>query len=102
MQTEVERATVRESVEVIEELVGQLLWAFISTKDDLEMAGQAARRGQISGVWLLPTEMRSPAETATLVNWLQGVAPCPLLIGVDAEAGMGLVMGGATQLPTAM
>src|SRR5205823_10344552 len=40
--------TLRESIEVIDELVGQLLWAFISTKEDLELAGQAARRGRLS------------------------------------------------------
>ena len=34
--------------------------------------------------------MRSAAETATLVNWLQASSPVPLLIGVDAEAGLGL------------
>jgi len=46
--------------------------------------------------------MRSAAETTSLINWLQALAPVPLLIGVDAEAGLGLVMGGATHLPTAM
>jgi beta-N-acetylhexosaminidase len=102
MHAQVEGTTLRESIEVIDELVGQLLWAFISTKDDLEAAGQAARRGRLSGIWLLPTEMRSPADTVKLINWLQGVSPHPLLVGVDAEAGMGLVMGGATHLPTAM
>lgn len=102
MQTQVETKPVRESIETVGELVGQLLWAFISTKDDLELAGQAARRGRVSGIWLLPTEMRSPEDAVTLINWLQGVSPTPLLVGVDAEAGMGLVMGGATHLPTAM
>src|SRR5205085_2884909 len=58
--------------------------------------------GQLGGIWLLPMEMRSAAETATLVNWLQASSPVPLLVGVDAEAGLGLVMGGATELPTAM
>jgi beta-N-acetylhexosaminidase len=87
---------------MIDELVGQLIWAFISTGQDLELAEKAARKGHIGGIWLLPTEMRSPAETVALVNWLQAASPRPLLVGVDAEAGMGLVMGGATQLPTAM
>ena len=87
---------------MIDELVGQLVWAFISTRDDLESAARAAQRGHVSGVWLLPTEMRSPAETVALVNWLQAVSPQPLLVGVDAEAGLGLVMGAATYLPTAM
>jgi beta-N-acetylhexosaminidase len=86
----------------MEDLIGQLIWAFVTSKDDLEPASQAAQEGRISGVWLLPTEMRSAAETATLVNWLQASSPTPLLIGVDAEAGLGLVMGGATELPTAM
>jgi beta-N-acetylhexosaminidase len=86
----------------MEDVVGQLIWAFITTKDDLEPVARAAREGRVGGVWLLPTEMRSAAETVTLVNWLQASSPSPLLIGVDAEAGLGLVMGGATQLPTAM
>src|SRR5947209_5335815 len=86
----------------MEDRIGQLVWAFVSSKDDLEPAAQSAREGRIGGVWLLPTEMRSAAETATMINWLQSSAPIPLLIGVDAEAGLGLVMGGATQLPTAM
>lgn len=102
MQAQLDTAPRREGIEAIDEVVGQLLWAFISTKEDLEAAGQAARKGRLSGIWLLPTEMRSPEDAATLINWLQGVSPHPLLVGVDAEAGMGLVMGGATQLPTAM
>lgn len=102
MQAQAEGATLRETIEVVDDLVGQLLWAFISGKDDLERAGQAARRGRLAGVWLLPTEMRSPADAVMVINWLQSVSPRPLLVGVDAEAGLGLVMGGAVQLPTAM
>lgn len=102
MHATVDTKGVHGSVEMIDELVGQLVWAFISTKDDLESAEQAARKGHVSGIWLLPTEMRSPAETAALINRFQAVSPRPLLVGVDAEAGLGLVMGGATQLPTAM
>jgi beta-N-acetylhexosaminidase len=86
----------------MDDLIGQLIWAFIMSRDDLEPASQAAQEGRLGGVWLLPTEMRSAAETATLVNWLQASSPVPLLVGVDAEAGLGLVMGGATELPTAM
>jgi beta-N-acetylhexosaminidase len=86
----------------MDDVIGQLIWAFISSRDDLEPAAQAAQDGRISGVWLLPTEMRSAAETAMLVNWFQASSPTPLLIGVDAEAGLGLVMGAATETPTAM
>lgn len=82
--------------------IGQLIWAFIPSHEDLEPAAVAAQDGRIAGVWLLPPEMRSAAETATLVNWLQASAAVPLLVGVDAEAGLGLVMGGATDIPTAM
>lgn len=82
--------------------IGQLIWAFLSSHDDLEPAAAAAQDGRIAGVWLLPPEMRSAAETATLINWLQASTAVPLLVGVDAEAGLGLVMGGATDLPTAM
>jgi len=85
-----------------DELVGQLVWAFISSAQDLTSVEQAVREGRVSGIWLLPTEMHSPGETAALIDLLQAVAPTPLLIGVDAEAGLGLVMGGATYLPTAM
>ena len=49
-----------------------------------------------------PPRCTSPAVTAALVNRLQAASTRPLLVGVDAEAGMGLVMGGATYLPTAM
>lgn len=87
---------------MIDELVGQLVWGFISARDDIAAAEESAGKGHISGIWLLPTEMRSASETATLVNRLQMAAPTPLLVGVDAEAGLGLVMGTATQLPTAM
>lgn len=87
---------------MIDELVGQLVWGFISARDDVPAAEAAAGRGHLSGIWLLPTEMRSATDTAALVNRLQMVSPQPLLVGVDAEAGMGLVMGTATQLPTAM
>jgi beta-N-acetylhexosaminidase len=86
----------------MDDLIGQLIWAFVMSRDDLEPASQAAQEGRLGGVWLLPTEMRSAAETVTLVNWLQASSPVPLLVGVDAEAGLGLVMGGATELPTAM
>jgi beta-N-acetylhexosaminidase len=87
---------------MIDELVGQLVWAFISARDDIALAEEAARKGHLSGIWLLPTEMRSAADTAVVINRLQMAAPRPLLVGVDAEAGLGLVMGTATQLPTAM
>src|SRR5437588_11252410 len=86
----------------MDDLIGQLIWAFIMSRDDLEPASQAAQEGRLGDVWLLPTEMRSAAETVTLVNWLQASSPIPLLVGVDAEAGLGLVMGCATELPTAM
>lgn len=86
----------------MDELVGQLIWAFVSGSEDLEPVERSIRKGRVGGVWLLPTEMNSPAETAELVNRLQAAAPQPLLIGVDAEAGLGLVMRGATLLPTAM
>lgn len=85
-----------------DERVGQLIWAFISSAEDIDAAERAAREGRVGGIWLLPTQMHSPADTAALVNRLQAAAARPLLIGVDAEAGMGLVMGGATYLPTAM
>jgi len=84
------------------DLIGQLIWAFISSDADIVAAETAARAGKIGGVWLLPTQMANPADTAALVNMLQTASPVPLLIGVDAEAGLGLVMGGATYLPTAM
>src|SRR5579864_2091332 len=87
---------------MIDELIGQLVWAFISAADDISLAEEAARKGHLSGIWLLPTEMRSASDTATLINRLQMASPRPLLVGVDAEAGLGLVMGTATQLPTAM
>ena len=87
---------------MIDELVGQLIWGFISAGDEIAGAEDAARNGRLAGVWLLPTEMRSAAETAMLVNQLQMASPVPLLVGVDAEAGLGLVMGTATHLPTAM
>lgn len=86
----------------MDDLIGQLIWAFIMSRDDLEPVSQSVQEGRLGGVWLLPTEMRSAAETVTLVNWLQASSPVPLLVGVDAEAGLGLVMGGATELPTAM
>lgn len=86
----------------MDDLIGQLIWAFIMSHDDLEPVSQAAQDGRLGGIWLLPTEMRSAAETVTIVNWLQASSPVPLLVGVDAEAGLGLVMGGATELPTAM
>lgn len=82
--------------------IGQLIWAFISSAEDLDAAERAARAGRIGGIWLLPTQMTSPEETAAIVNRLQAASPVPLLVGVDAEAGMGLVMGGGTHLPTAM
>ena len=87
---------------MLDELIGQLIWAFISSDADITSAEAAARAGRIGGVWLLPTQMTSPAVTAAIVNRLQAASTRPLLVGVDAEAGMGLVMGGATYLPTAM
>jgi beta-N-acetylhexosaminidase len=82
--------------------IGQLIWGFIGAEDRVEPAVQAARDGRLGGIWLLRSEMRSPSATASLINRLQDVSPLPLLIGVDAEAGLGLVMVGATELPTAM
>jgi len=87
---------------MIDELVGQLIWGFISAQDDIKLAEESARKGHLSGIWLLPTEMRSAQDTATLINRLQMASPFPMLVGVDAEAGLGLVMGTATLLPTAM
>src|SRR5579884_223302 len=86
----------------MDELVGQLIWGFISSSEDVEAAERSIRKGRVGGVWLLPTEMPDPGAATELVNRLQSAAPQPLLVGVDAEAGMGLVMGGATLLPTAM
>ena len=86
----------------MDELVGQLIWAFVSSSEDIDAVEVSIKKGRVGGVWLLPTEMHGPEETARLVNRLQEAAPTPLLIGVDAEAGMGLVMGGGTLLPTAM
>ncbi len=86
----------------MDELVGQLIWAFVGSAEDLETVERAIAKGRVGGVWLLPTEMEGPAETARLINRLQSVAQVPLLVGVDAEAGLGLVMRGATLLPTAM
>ena len=77
-------------------------WAFISGSEDIASVERSIRKGRVGGVWLLPTEMSGPAKTAELVNRLQAAAPQPLLVGVDAEAGMGLVMRGGTLLPTAM
>jgi beta-N-acetylhexosaminidase len=82
--------------------VGELVWAFIKQADQLEPVEAAARDGRISGIWFLRSEMNSPGETAALVNRLQAAAQRPLLVGVDAEAGLGHVMGGATELPNAM
>ncbi len=87
---------------MIEDEIGQLLWAFVTTMEEFASAERAARAGRIGGIWLLPTQMHSPEEAAELVNRAQAAAKVPLLIGVDAEAGLGLVMGGATYLPTAM
>lgn len=87
---------------MIDELVGQLIWGFISARDDIPLAEESARNGHLSGIWLLPTEMRSAQDTASLINRMQMASPRPLLVGVDAEAGLGLVMGTATLLPTAM
>ncbi len=87
---------------MIDERIGQLIWAFISSEADIAAAERAAREGRLGGVWLLPTQMPDPREASALVNRLQAASPRPLLIGVDAEAGLGLVMGGATLLPTAM
>ena len=87
---------------MLDELIGQLIWAFISSDADIASAETAARFGRIGGIWLLPTQMTSPSVTAAIVNRLQAASIRPLLVGVDAEAGMGLVMGGGTYLPTAM
>lgn len=83
----------------MDDLIGQLIWAFIMSRDDLEPVSQSVQEGRLGGVWLLPTEMRSAAETVTLVNWLQASSPVPLLVGVDAEAGLGLVMGAQPSSP---
>jgi beta-N-acetylhexosaminidase len=83
-------------------MVGELVWAFIKTANQLEPVEAAARAGRISGIWLLRSEMDTPGETADLVNRLQAASQRPLLVGVDAEAGLGHVMGGATELPNAM
>src|SRR5947209_5436140 len=83
-------------------MVGELVWAFIKTANQLESVEAAARAGRISGIWLLRSEMDTPGGTAALVNRLQRASQHPLLVGVDAEAGLGHVMGGATELPNAM
>jgi len=93
---------VRTGRTLIQDSIGQLIWAFIRTEEDLEPAARAAREGRIGGIWLPPVLMRSAAEAVRLVNWLQASSTVPLLVGVDAEAGLGSVMGGATHLPTAM
>lgn len=87
---------------IADEDLGELIWAFIKTPEGLETIEEAVRAGHVSGIWLLSLEMGSPVETATLINRISSLAPRPLLVGVDAEAGMGLVMRGATELPTAM
>jgi beta-N-acetylhexosaminidase len=85
-----------------EDPLGQLIWAFISSDEAIDRAERAARAGRLGGIWLLPTQMVNAEETVVIVNRLQTASTRPLLVGVDAEAGLGLVMGGATYLPTAM
>lgn len=86
----------------MESVVGELVWAFIKSADQIATVEEAARGGRIGGIWLLRSEMDSPGETAALVNRIQSASLRPLLVGVDAEAGLGHVMGGATELPNAM
>jgi beta-N-acetylhexosaminidase len=86
----------------MDSVVGELVWAFIKSADQIAVVEEAARAGRIGGIWLLRSEMNSPGETAALVNRLQAASQRPLLVGVDAEAGLGHVMGGATELPNAM
>lgn len=83
-------------------VIGELVWAFIKSGDQIAPVEEAARAGRIGGIWLLRSEMNSPGETAALVNRIQAASQRPLLVGVDAEAGLGHVMGGATELPNAM
>jgi beta-N-acetylhexosaminidase len=86
----------------MESEVGELVWAFIKSTDQIASVEAAARAGRIGGIWLLRTEMNSPGETAALINRIQTTSRHPLLVGVDAESGLGHVMGGATELPNAM
>jgi beta-N-acetylhexosaminidase len=86
----------------MESEVGELVWAFIKSMDQIASVEAAARAGRIGGIWLLRSEMNSPGETAALINRIQATSRHPLLVGVDAEAGLGHVMGGATELPNAM
>jgi beta-N-acetylhexosaminidase len=63
---------------------------------------QAVRRGRASGLYLFSSQLAAPDLAATAVSRWQAAATVPLLVAVDAEAGLGRIVPGATHLPTMM
>jgi beta-N-acetylhexosaminidase len=88
----------------IDEMVGQLLWIYADpvTATSSVAIDQAVRRGRASGLYLFSSQLAAPDLAATAVSRWQAAATVPLLVAVDAEAGLGRIVPGATHLPTMM
>ena len=87
------------------EKVGQMMMPILM--GDFAPAGSAAYRRarsvvedhQVGGIIV---SVGSPTEVATKLNWMQGLADLPLLVGSDLEGGAGFRFDGVIHVPTAI
>jgi beta-N-acetylhexosaminidase len=89
----------------LDQKIGQLL--FLHDSDRVAVSGgwtdtvvRLVTSGRAGGIYPGPLQLRSPRQSAELNNRLQLLAPVPLLVSADLEAGLGYVMReGATDFP---
>ncbi len=97
------RATLRSLT--LEQKIGQLICLPDAPGEavDGDLSAWAQRQiaaGRVGSLYLLGRQLVSPAQTAELCSRMQALAPLPLLVATDVEAGVGHVMRqGATGFP---
>jgi len=83
-----------------EQRVGQLLCSGVGEKR--ETVERLIAQGHLGGLILYTKDLPDPAGAAALTNHFQRLAPVPLLLSADFEAGVGRLVRGATALPSNM
>ena len=83
----------------LEGKVGQMMWSYVK---DLSVVKRMIKDGQLGALMLGSSTLTDPEASARFTNSMQRLARTPLLIGADFEAGVGLLVRGATELPSNM
>ncbi len=84
----------------VEEMVGQVILSGVGDRRE-EVIGWV-REGKVGSLIFYGKDMPDPESAAELANRFQEVAPLPVLITADFEAGTGFIVRGGTMLPSNM